>query len=110
EFLPLFLGVPCALCSKTVGPPRLGEPWGWGGSAFICGKLFCFSPCLRASVVGFCLWVAALHLSMLHRHGSDYFFEAEIELTVIVSPFSVPLTVAFSPAYLSIADLSPFNL
>jgi len=50
------------------------------------------------------------HSSILNPGGASYFFEAEMELTVIVSHFSVPLTVAFSPAYLSIAGLSPFNV
>lgn len=55
-------------------------------------------------------WGQGGHVWSLRRCGENYFFAAEMELTVIVSPWAVPFTVVFSPAYLLNAALSPFNL
>src|SRR5579871_2124777 len=44
------------------------------------------------------------------RCGHNHFFGAAIELTLIVSPFAVPIMVAFAPANLSICALSPFSV
>ena len=96
-----------------IGPLSLPFNFGSFGNHGTCGNLFgslnlflVKRPPFTVEARGFLLG----ERSESRLSPFFYFFEAEMELTVIVSPFSVPFTVAFSPAYLSIADLSPFNV